>query len=214
VPFAGLAVALAIPVIALAAPSSHTLSIKAAPNPVTFGKTLTVSGQLTGKKNGGETIKLQSDPYPYNGLKTEVEQKTTSSGAYSFSGVAPTRNTMYRAVAKTSPPTVSKTVLVLVRKVVSMRVSDSTPAKNQKVSFRGSVRPPHDGMTVSIQRRTSTGHYKTIGSGPLLHVDSKRSRYVVKIKIARGGLFRARVPHDADHTSGRSKLVRLRVHSS
>ena len=46
---------------------------------------------------------------------------------------------------------------VRVSPLVGLRVSDTTPSAGQRVRFRGTVRPPHDGTRVAIQRKRADG---------------------------------------------------------
>src|SRR5947209_5666309 len=83
-------------------PTSSSATITTTPNPVIYGSSITISGQATGKKNGGATADLQANPFPYGGFKQIATTTTTSTGAYSFK-VAPTLNTIYRVIVHTAP---------------------------------------------------------------------------------------------------------------
>jgi hypothetical protein len=106
-------------------------------------------------------------------------------------------------------------VIVSVRSKVGLRLSDKTPLRGQRVRFRGSVMPPHDGQAVKIQRRTRTG-WRTIAQ-PVLATAAPingvaRSRYSKRIRIRRSGVFRTVKPADGDHARGKSPKRRARVH--
>ena len=94
---------------------------------------------------------------------------------------------------------------------VSLRVSDSRPRRGQVVRFRGSVRPARDGALVYIERRTRRGRYRRVARARLRDAGASRSRFSRRIRLRRGGVFRARVPGDAGHRTGRSRARRIRV---
>lgn len=94
---------------------------------------------------------------------------------------------------------------------VTMRVSDTTPTRGQRVRFRGSVRPQHDGRVVYIERRGSGGRYRRVASTRLRDAGSTRSRYSRRVRIWRSGVYRARVPGDRDHRTGTSRRRSIRV---
>jgi plastocyanin len=95
---------------------------------------------------------------------------------------------------------------------VTLGVSDSTPRRGQRVRFSGSARPQHDGRLVYIQKRTRRGTYRTIARTRLRDAGASRSRYSRRLRIFRGGVFRARVLGDGDHRTGTSRTRRLVVH--
>src|SRR3954447_3216464 len=129
---------------------------------VTFGKSVTITGSV---KNvpAGTSIELQESPYPYAAFKSTGKTAVVDpTGNYAIAGVIPQMNTQYKVIAKTSPPSESKTVFVRVSLRVTFKVSDSTPKRGAKVRFYGTVAPAHDGKPILIQKKTSTGAYKTV----------------------------------------------------
>ena len=91
------------------------LSIAASPRVVVFGEGSTVSGQLTGVPSaGGTALSIDQSPYPFKSFTALASGSTGGSGTYSFA-VTPGRNTRYRVTAKTSPPTTSAEIVVLVK---------------------------------------------------------------------------------------------------
>jgi hypothetical protein len=198
--------------------AQNTVSIKASPAAVTFGKPTAISGQVTGPDNAGIEVTLEENQYPYTGgfKPTTVTGTTSATGAYMLA-VVPTVNTRYRVTAKTKPPVTSAEILVKVRVKVGLRVSDRTPAAGKRVRFSGKVTPGHDGKVVRIQRRTSTGSWKTVARATLVAatpVDGvTRSKFSKRLRINRNGTYRARLsPRDGDHAAGNSPRRRIRVH--
>ena len=196
---------------------SNAVTIAAKPTQVVFGKPTVISGQVTGTGNAGVSVELEGVGAPYTGGYSNVGTPvmTDANGAYSFT-VTPQLSTRYRAVAKASPTVRSAEVTVPVALKVGMRVSDRTPARGQRVRFRGSVWPAHDGKTASLQRRTSSG-FKTVSTSTLVAATPvngvTRSAYSFARKIRRTGRYRVVVASgDADHVDGRSRTRRVRVH--
>ena len=182
------------------------LSIGARPNPLVWGGATTIAGQLTGaRQTAGVDVTLRQNPYPYTGgFKALAKVTTDAQGRYAFTR-KPKLNTRYEVQARPRPgPNVtSQTLQVRVRAKVTLRLSDSTPARGQRVRFSGSVYPAHDGRLVSLQRRTSTGRFVTVARTPLRHVLSGvRSSFARSLTIVAGGTYRAYVGGHADHSAG------------
>lgn len=200
-----------------APPQGNALTLVAAPPTVIHGNTTVLSGRLTGPGNGGVTVTLEQNPFPYTGGFKDVATATTAAnGDYAFA-VRPTLNTRYRVSAKTAPPATSAEIQVNVRVKVTLRVGDRTPARGQRVKFSGLVIPAHDGKVAKIQRRTRTGGWRTEATATLKAAVAvngiTRSRYVRRLRIRRTGTYRVRVaPGDGDHLVGRSPTRKLVVH--
>jgi hypothetical protein len=208
---ASAAAAIAIPAAAVAAPPSpHQLSISATPNPVVFGKAVAVTGKLTGTDSAGETVTLRDDPFPFNNFGNPTSTTTAADGSYTFTE-KPTVNTKYQATAKSKSPATSPELTVLVAPRVGFVVGDLTPKAGQSVTFKGRVYPPHDGQSVQLQRRNSTG-WHTVATIPLVHATTTYSYYSRKRKVSSDGTFRVVKPADSDHTRGRSTKRTLTVH--
>jgi hypothetical protein len=193
-------------------PPPPAVTIAATPPVVTFGKAVTIAGQVAGRP--GEKVELEQTPFPFTDPFKNAAQGTTDAAAnYSFQ-VAPALNTRYHVVAK-SPPATSPDVTVLVRTKVGLRLSDRTPARGTRVRFKGSVLPAHDGKQVRIQRKTRTG-WRTVATPTLrtaTPVDGvARSKYRKRIRIRRSGAYRTVMPADGDHARGKSPKRRVRVH--
>jgi hypothetical protein len=199
-------------VLAAAAPvaaqkGSNAVSITSKPAKVVFGKTTTISGQVTGSGNAGVKVDLEGATVP--------STTTDANGNYSFT-VTPQQTTAFKVTAKTKPPVTSGEATVTVALKVGMRVSDRTPSRGEKVRFFGSVWPAHDGKTASLQRRTSSG-WKTVATATTIAAAPvngvTRSTYSIARRIRRTGTYRVVVDSgDTDHADGRSRKRRLRVH--
>ena len=219
--FIGLAAAAALPV---AAGADHRpghqggggqngqLSIKAT-SPVTWGRSTTVTGKLAGSGNSGVVVNLEADPYPFGDGFTQVASGATdANGDYRFTA-QPTVHTQYHVVAKASPPVTSAAATVLVRIQVKFTVSDRTPRAGRVVRFSGTACPEHDGKVAAIQRRTSTGSYRTVARATLADTGGACSSYSRRLRIRRDGTYRVKVPSgDADHSTGLSRRITIDAH--
>jgi hypothetical protein len=180
------------------------LSIAARPNPLVWGGATTITGQLTGaRQTAGIDVTLRQNPFPYTGgFKALTTVKTDAQGRYTFTR-KPKLNTRYEVQAKARPNVTSSALQVRVRSKVTLRLSDPTPARGQRVRFSGSVYPAQDGRLVSLQRRTSTGRFVTVARTPARHVLSGgRSSFSRSLTIVAGGVYRAYVGGHADHAAG------------
>jgi hypothetical protein len=198
--------------------AKNTVTIAAVPKTLTFGRSTTIAGQVSGVGNAGVAVTLEQSPYPYTAAfaPTGVTTTTNATGAYTLA-VAPSVNTHYRVTVKTKPPVTSAVTAVAVRVKVGLRLSDLTPAKGQRVRFSGTVTPAHDGKLARIQKRTSTGAWKTVASTPLVTTTPvngvARSKFSKRLRISSTATYRVRVtPADGDHAAGTSPARRARVH--
>lgn len=193
-------------------PGSGQLTLTAAPSPVVYGGSTTLSGKLGGGQAGGQSVLIEANPAPFTAFKQSATVTTNANGSYSAT-VKPLVIMRYRATAKTSPPAVSSEVVVRVRIRVGLLLSDATPRRGAKVVFSGRAHPAHDGALVSIKKRTSTGSFATIARTRLLDDGTARSRYRRTVRIRRSGVYRVSVSsNDSDHLSGVSRMRRITVH--
>ena len=209
-------------VLPVAAPAHHkpghvggggagTLSIAGTPNPVVFGRSVALTGKLGGADAAGKSVQVQGDSFPYEGdFKNLGTDTTNAQGIWAFSH-APAVNTRYRAKQGS---TLSVVLTEKVRIRVSRRVSDGTPEAGTRVRFKGRACPQHDGATVKIKRRTSTGKWRTRARTTLKDiVGSTCSRYSKRVRVHTDGTYRVVVvTPDADHTHGRSRRKHIDVH--
>lgn len=196
----------------------NAVTIKAAPTTVVFSRATTITGKVSGPNNTGVQVTLEENPYPFTGgfKATKTAVTTTATGDYTLA-VVPSVNTRYRVTAKTQPPVTSPETLVNVSLKISLRLSDRTPSIGQSVKFSGTVLPAHNGKTVRIQRRTSSGGWRTVASTTLVATTPvngvARSKYAKRIRIRRNGTYRVGVtPGDGDHMAGYSARRTARVH--
>jgi hypothetical protein len=183
------------------------LSLSAAPSPVKFGRSVTLSGKLNGPKADGRTVSLREDPFPFDNLTNVATASTDAQGDYAFVQ-SPTANTRYQA---RQGGTESEIVTVLVSPRISLRLSDRTPAAGKRVRFAGKVCPEHDGGTLEIQRRTAPKRWRTVARVTLADAGNCSS-YARRQRVRRDGVFRSFFAADNDHAAGSSRARRIDVH--
>ncbi|HET9103712.1 MAG TPA: fibronectin type III domain-containing protein [Solirubrobacteraceae bacterium] len=193
--------------------AKNAVGIGAVPGTVTYGRSAVLSGAVTGPKSGGVQVILKAQPYPFTAAFKATGAVTTSasSGRYSFT-VAPRVRTRYEVLAKTPPPVTSRAITVGVRYAVGFFVSSTAVHRGARVRFSGSVRPSANGRTVLIQRRSSTGVYRTVARALLHATTSKiRSSYSTRLRIRSTGIYRVRMPAHTPYAAGNSRSRRISV---
>jgi plastocyanin len=94
---------------------------------------------------------------------------------------------------------------------VTLKVSDTTPARGARVRFFGAVRPERDGRMLQLQRRARGGSYRTVARIRLSDAGSARSKFSKRFRVLGDAVFRARLPADSAHEAGVSRTRRLDV---
>jgi hypothetical protein len=186
-------------------------NITIAPNTATvkFGGTVTLSGKLTGPNNSGRNVTVQKDQFPIDAFTDAGTTQTNASGDWTFAD-KPAANTRYRARSGSAE---SKTVDVMVRPAISLRLSDRTPEKGQRVRFFGRLCPEHDGMSVALQRRVAPNQWRTVKTTTLQDIPGETcSSYSTRRRVNRDSRFRVHWGGDADHVAGNSRSRRVDVH--
>ena len=199
---------LAVPAVQAAKPTPGALTIGASPTSVKSGGSVTLSGKLTGSNVSGRTVRIRSDEFPIGSFSNVGSATTNATGDWSFV-VKPTQNTRYTANSgKADSPNLDVTV----RAAVTLKLSDRTPRRGQRVTFSGHVCPQRDGVAIRIQRRTSAG-WRRIASPVLADIPgSTCSSYSVVKRVRHTRTFRARFLGDANLAAGNSRAKRARVH--
>jgi hypothetical protein len=203
-----------LPAAALAQPKKKqpgNLTIQT-PTTVKFGKSITISGKLTGPNNDNRSIMLREDPFPFGAFDNVNPQATTNAqGEYAFTR-SPTVITRYQTRQGSNE---SQIVTVGVSPAISLSLSDSTPAAGKRVRFSGRVCPEHDGASLQIQRRVGPGRFSTVARTTLADAPGTScSRYSKRVRVRRDGTYRTFLADtvDADHVAGTSRARRIDVH--
>jgi hypothetical protein len=202
------AVAATVPGVDAAKPTPGTLTLAAAPTAVKSGGSVTLSGKLTGSNASGRTVRVEEDPFPLGAFANTGSATTNATGDWTLV-VKPTANTRYRAsVGKVESPAAD----VMVRPAITLKLSDRTPARGQRVTFSGQLCPEHDTVAIALQRRAASG-WRTVAKPVLADVAGATcSSYAKGLRVRRNGAYRARFLGDADHVAGNSRVRRARVH--
>lgn len=181
-------------------------------NPVTYGKSVQISGALKGNPNANLPIALQQSPFPFTVWTTVASANSSATGAYVFS-VVPLINSRYRvATTAAVPPVVSGELDQTVNQRVAFSVGDKTPKKGVKVRFYGKVTPAHDGSFVMLQKLSSTGTFNLVAQIKLVDAGDARSSYSRRIRVKRNATYRVMVPATPSLGAGVSATRTLKVH--
>jgi hypothetical protein len=185
------------------------LTLTASAETVKFGRTVTLSGKLTGPKSEGKNVTLREDPFPFDAFDNVGTATTDANGDYGFTRT-PTVNTRYQTRQGSEE---SQVVTVAVSPAIRLRVGDRTPAAGRRVRFSGRVCPEHDGAALAIQRRRAPGRWRTVRRATLADAPGTAcSTYSRRVRVRRDGTYRAFVAAHADHAAGTSRSRRIDVH--
>lgn len=190
-------------------PKAGSVTLEASSEQVTYSSPVTLAGKVKGAK-AGVVVSLERRAAGATTFVSAGTATTGGNGDYSFSQ-RPARSSVFRATAATTPPATSADAPVAVAPLVSLRVSDRTPRRGQRVRFRGTVRPQHDGRRVAIQRRRADGTWATVRTPRLRDAGSRYSRYAKRFRIRRTGTYRTVIAAHADHAEGVSRERTLTV---
>jgi hypothetical protein len=185
------------------------ITLGAVPSTITFGQLTSLSGRVLAPRPSHLIVTLQSAPGAGGPWTDAASATVASTGAYTFTGLAPPANTYYRVLGDgaTSAP-----ALVLVRFRIGASVSRSHPPVGVLVRFHGRVQPGHSGLLVLLQRLGPRGRWHTIRLTRLRAAGPGVSFYRVAVRIEGSGRYRVVVVADTAHTEGFSRVVRIRVH--
>lgn len=191
-------------------PKAGDVTLRASAAQVTFSAPVTLTGKVKGAK-AGVVVSLERRDADAATFVPAGTATTDGQGDYTFTQ-RPAKSSVFRATAATTPPATSADTPVAVAPLVGLKVSDATPAKGQRVRFRGTVRPQHDGTRVAIQRKRADGTWVTVKSPLLRDAGSAYSRYSKRFRIRRNGTYRTVIAAHTDHAEGVSRERTLTVH--
>jgi hypothetical protein len=193
-------------------PGAITLSASRAT--LTFGRSTTLSGQLSGTSVAGVKVTLQQDPAPFENpeqFSNAATATTDSSGRFSFTQ-SPAVNTRYMVTAPGKPKPTSAPLEVKVRFAVVVGLSTAHPRSGGAVRFSGTVTPARTGAFVRLQLRVGT-RWRTVKRATLTAGTAPNtSAFSVKVRVWRSGSYRVLMPGDAANTQNASRTRRVRVH--
>jgi hypothetical protein len=187
---------------------AHQLSLSATPNPVKFGRSVTLAGKLTGPSGTSKTVSLREDPFPFDHFTTVATASSDAEGDVSFQR-SPTVNTNYQA---RQGGVESETVTVSVSPRVTLRVGDRTPRAGKRVRFSGRICPQHDGVALELQRRVAPKQWRTVRRVTTTDAGEECSTYGRRLRVRRDRTFRTFFAGDQDHAASASRRRRIDVH--
>lgn len=190
-------------------PKANSVSLRSSADQITFSDAVALTGKVKGAK-AGVLVTLERRAADATVFSPSGTATTDGNGDFSFAA-RPAESSVFRVVAATTPPATSADRAVAVAPRVGLRLSDRTPRKGQRVRFRGTVRPQHDGTRVAIQRRRADGTWTTVRTPLLRDAGSAYSRYSKRIRIRRSGTYRTVIAAHADHAEGVSRARSLTV---
>lgn len=191
-----------------AKPEPKNVTIGATPTTVKFGGVVTLAGKLSGSNNAGRAVTVEQDPFPVDTFTNAGSATTNATGDWTFTH-KPSVNTRYRARSGNAD---SKTVDVMVRPAITLKVSDRTPAVGQRVRFSGRFCPEKDGTAVELQRRSGT-HWRTVRKPVLKDIPADAcSKYSKRLRISKDSRYRVHFAGDATNVAGNSRSRRLDAH--
>jgi hypothetical protein len=154
----------------------------------------------------GQPVTLYAAVFPYTAWQAVGSSTTDWKGYFSF----PTKvlaNTAFHAVVGGSQPLQSEDLVIHVPVRVSLESDHTKARKGKRITFTGETFPPHPGLTAYLQKMDSRGKFRDVTHSALSPTGSFRAR----LKLERSGVFRLRVPRDADHIGGVSRAVTITV---
>jgi len=181
------------------------VSLAASPNPVPFGRPVTLSGVLSGTHNGNREIAIQINSFPYTTGFVQVGNPllTLGNGAFSFTLPALGFNSQFRVLMPNQPGVTSPIVAVGVAPRVTMYVRRLRRA----LRFTGTVRPGLIGV-VFIQKRRHGAWANIARTAP--RGGGRRSTYRRRMRQTRGGRYRVVVVTSGQYAPAASRSVRAR----
>ena len=197
-------------------PQPLGVQIAAAPNPVVFGGSATVTGTLTGTGNAGRQVVLQQRAFPYTSAFADVgnAQITSDTGTFAFPllGLAQTSQLRVRTVQGN---VVSEVITLGVAVDVSTRVSDKRVKRGRRVRFSGTIRPARPGAQFAVQKRTRDGRWVVVAGGITRGGSSASSSFSRRVRVRRTGRYRVFVSIvDGNLVSGLGRAIRVRARRS
>jgi len=195
------------------APAATTVSVKA-PKATTHGRTVTVrvsTDSRAGAAKGAEAT-LYFQPQAGSTSRAKVDSITLDGdgkGAFKVDAEASgtwtvaVEGSWSRAAAESDPATTT------VRYAVTAKASETNVAAGTPVTITGTVSPAAEGLTVTVQRRNSSGSWREIGTATTTAGGSVTA--TVKPTVAGEASYRLLVPASGALAQGVSPRIALTV---
>lgn len=187
---------------------SGSLTITASPNPSTAGRTVMISGQLTGSSASGVQVTLWRERAGQSAFHVLATTRTVSAGHYALTlgrGKVMADQAWYVTANGLHSATIRQQVRALVGLSSSSR---SATVGGGAVALHGHVTPSHAGERVLVEQSRGGG-WRVIARARL----DKTSSYTVSDRFAQTGPVRLRVvlPADARNTTSVSPTLTVMV---
>ena len=188
------------------------VTIAPAPNPVSFGGQMIITGHVANAPAGVPVV-LQQRVFPYTGPFTNVGNAllTDAAGNFTFGPLILPQATQFQVVKTTKPAAKSAIFTEQVAVVATIHHKARRLRRGAEIRFYGAVSPAHDGALYAIQR-LSRGRWITVRGASLHHHNATNSRYSLRVRIRHSARFRTFVQVvDGNHTSGTSRTLFVRI---
>jgi len=176
--------------------------------PTVYGRSVTLTGTLTGPGNAGRGIMLQDSPYPFLTAFAPISLPsaagiTSATGAFSLRVSRLLATTQFRVSTLDARPLYSKTITVDAAYRVTLKVKASS--RKGIVRLYGTVTPAAVGAKVSFQllKKVRPGHtekteerttrFATQFTTTVKRATKSVSRFSAIVKVLKGGSYQARV---------------------
>ena len=154
----------------------------------------------------GQTVLLYASNFPFTAW-TQVATLTTDWEGYYAYHATISQNTTYRAVWQSAAPVQAKDRLVKLPLKLSFKASHHRVRRKGVVTFSGAGRPAHPGAKIDIQQADRHGRFRTISHT----LASAGSTFQVRLRVKKGGVYRALFPGDGLFGISASHPVRVTV---
>ena len=129
-----------------------SLTIQASANPISYGKSVTISGTVAGADK--QPVTLLARTAAQKTFAPVAEVSTDTSGNYAFPAQAPIDSTFYEVKGAGKK---SAVLYEGVKDVLSASVSKTTIEAGQTLTFSGTVAPDHSGHIIYLERQNASG---------------------------------------------------------
>lgn len=166
------------------------MSLTATPQYVRIGRSTNLTGILSGTGNANRRVRLERNVWPYAGWVPDGNiHLTAASGWFGFPILSVAVNTQYRVVLVANPNTTSPVTVVGTQAKVTRHAKVRRFTRAGRIHFWGRVSPAIDGAQVLIQKVRGDA-FRTIKQSTTTHTRKGFSRYSVRVRQRRGGVYR------------------------
>jgi len=184
-------------------PQNASLTLTGAPNPISDGQQVKLTGKVAGASDAPVTLLAHTDG---NDPFTKVDSTTTnSSGEYTFTE-SPTESTYYQADSGSAQSTVQ---FEGVKYVLSATASTEALHSGEAVTFSGTVTPVRKGHVVYLERQNTgpRGGWHVVDTGAV----SETGGYTITDYLfgSGTGTYRVLIPGDFANQAMASKTFAI-----